>query len=77
MSSTINRIRHIVAQLLELDEKRIHDNADFVEDLGATRQEMRQIFRELEEEFNIDIPTEDQRDITSVRTAADYIQSHT
>ncbi|KAH8430692.1 acyl carrier protein [Aspergillus melleus] len=76
MSSTINRVRHIVALALDLEEKRIRDTADFVDDLGATRQELRGIFRELEKEFNINIPTEDQREITNIRTAVEYIEAH-
>ncbi|KAA8642916.1 hypothetical protein EYZ11_009052 [Aspergillus tanneri] len=76
MSSTSQRVRQIVADDLNLDQDSIDDNADFVNDYRATKRDMDQICEDLEQEFTINIPQEDERYISSVHSTVGYIDDH-
>ncbi|KAJ5130146.1 uncharacterized protein N7515_006185 [Penicillium bovifimosum] len=70
------RVRSVVSEQLGIPVEQIGDDDRFVDDLGADSLDLVEIIIALEEEFNMEIPDEDAQQITTVREAVEYIQSH-
>ncbi|KPL06481.1 hypothetical protein AMJ85_10390 [candidate division BRC1 bacterium SM23_51] len=68
-----NRIREIMAQSLGRTIEDLTPEATFDKDLGADSLMLLELMRDLEEEFNIEIPDEDQEQVMTVGQAIDYI----
>ncbi len=79
MSEIAEKVRDIVAETLDLNEKRdtIKDGTRFVEDLGADSLYKLEIIMNLENEYNIDIPDEDAEKLTTFKDVVDYITAQT
>lgn len=71
--STFERIKKVIVDKLEVDEREITPQASFVEDLGADSLDVVELIMALEEEFNIEIPDDDAEGIRTVQDAVDYI----
>ena len=74
--STFERVKKVVVEQLEVDEKEVTPEASFVDDLGADSLDVVELVMGLEEEFDIEIPDESAEKITTVQQAIDYIKSH-
>lgn len=72
--STLDRIRKVIVDKLEVDEREVTPQASFVEDLGADSLDVVELIMALEEEFNIEIPDDDAEGIHTVQDAVDYIE---
>lgn len=72
--STFERIKKVIVDKLEVDEREITPQASFVEDLGADSLDVVELIMALEEEFNIEIPDDDAEGIRTVQDAVDYIE---
>lgn len=68
-----NRLREIMAQSLGRTIEDLTPDATFDKDLGADSLMLLELMRDLEEEFNIEIPDEDQEQVMTVGQAIDYI----
>lgn len=68
------KLKAIIADVLNLDENDIHMDSTFVDDLGADSLDIFQIIMGIEEEFDIEIPTEEAEKIVSVGDAAEQIK---
>lgn len=75
--STFERVKKVVVEQLEVDEKEITPEASFVDDLGADSLDVVELVMGLEEEFDIEIPDESAEKITTVQQAIDYIEEKT
>ena len=53
------KLQQIIAEVLNIDPEEITMNTTFVDDLGADSLDVFQIIMGIEEEFDIEIPTED------------------
>lgn len=73
----IERIIEIIAEQLGADVTEITTEASFREDLNADSLDLFQIIMALEEEFLIEIPTEDAETIQTVADAVNYIKAKT
>ncbi len=69
------RVKNVVAEQLEVDEKEITPEANFAGDLGADSLDTVELVMALEEEFDIEIPDEAAEKIATVQAAVDYISS--
>ncbi len=76
MASTEERVKHIVIDLLGVDEDRVVPAARFREDLEADSLDLVELIMAFEEEFGGEITDEDAQKITSVGEAVSYIQTH-
>lgn len=69
------KLRSIIAEVLNLDAEEITMNSTFVDDLGADSLDVFQIVMGIEEEFDIEIPTESAEKIVTVGDAVEQIKN--
>ena len=75
--TTLERVKKVVVQQLEVAEDEVTDNASFVDVLGADSLDVVELVMGLEEEFDIEIPDEDAEKIATVGDAVKYINDKT
>lgn len=68
------KIRQIIADVLNIDEAEIKMDSTFVDDLGADSLDVFQIIMGIEEEFEIEIANEDAENIVTVSDAVEQIK---
>ena len=68
------KLQQIIAEVLNIDPEEITMNTTFVDDLGADSLDVFQIIMGIEEEFDIEIPTEEAEHIVSVEDAVEAIK---
>jgi acyl carrier protein len=71
--TTFDRVKKVVVEQLEVDEKEVTLEASFVDDLGADSLDVVELVMGLEEEFDVEIPDEDAEKIAKVGDAVSYI----
>lgn len=69
------KLKKIIAEVLNVDEEEITMETTFVDDLGADSLDIFQIIMGLEEEFDIEIPNEQAEKIVTVGDAVEQIKS--
>ena len=69
----LEKLKKIIADVLNVDENEITPNTKFVDDLGADSLDVFQIIMSIEEEFEIGIDTEDAENIVTVGDAIEKI----
>ena len=69
------KIKAIIAEVLNVDENEITMETTFTDDLGADSLDEFQIIMGLEEEFDIEIPNEDAEKIVTVGDAVEQIKN--
>lgn len=69
------KLKKIIAEVLNVDEEEISMETTFVDDLGADSLDVFQIIMGLEEEFDIEIPNEEAEKIVTVGDAVEQIES--
>ena len=70
----LEKLQKIIAEVLNVDEAEVTMDTTFVDDLGADSLDVFQIMMGIEEEFDIEIPTEDVEQIVSVGDAVEKIK---
>ena len=73
----VEKLKKIVAEVLNVDENEITMDSTFVDDLGADSLDIFQIIMGIEEEFDIVIPQEVEENISSVADAVEQIKNAT
>lgn len=71
------KLQQIIAEVLNVDAEEITAETSFVDDLGADSLDLFQIIMGIEEEFGIEIPTEEAEKIATVGDAAEQIKKTT
>ena len=69
------KLKKIIAEVLNVDEEEITMETTFVDDLGADSLDVFQINMGLEEEFDIEIPNEEAEKIVTVGDAVEQIKN--
>lgn len=69
------KLKAIIADVLNLDEQEIKMESTFVDDLGADSLDIFQIIMGLEEEFDIEIANEEAEKIITVGDAVEQIKN--
>ncbi len=69
------KLQNIIAEVLNIEADEVTMNATFVDDLGADSLDVFQIVMGIEEEFDIEIPTEVAENIVSVSDAVEQIKN--
>ena len=69
-----DKLKKIIAEVLNVDEEEITIETTFVDDLGADSLDVFQIIMGIEEDFDIEIDNEEAEKITTVQDAVDQIQ---
>jgi acyl carrier protein len=71
--ATLDRVKKVVVEQLDVSEDEVTATASFVEDLGADSLDVVELIMAFEEEFQIEIPDEDAEKISTVADAVNYI----
>jgi acyl carrier protein len=74
--SVEDKVKKIIAEKLSVDLDEVVPDASFVDDLGADSLDLVELIMSMEEEFDMDISDEDAEQLTSVKDAIAYINSH-
>ena len=69
------KLKNIIAEVLNVDEDEITMDTTFVDDLGADSLDVFQIIMGIEEEFDIEIPSEEAEKIVTVGDAVEQIKN--
>ena len=72
----LETIKKLVAENLGVDEADITEASLFKEDLGADSLDLFELVMALEDEYGIEIPTEDLEQIATVGDVMEYINEH-
>jgi len=70
------KVKEILADILDIDAKKIELNSDLVNDFGMDSFGAIEVVFALKEQFKIDIPEEDLKNIKLVSEIVEYIKSH-
>jgi len=68
------KLKKIIAEVLNVDEEEISTETTFVDDLGADSLDIFQIIMGIEEEFDIEIANEEAESISTVGDALEKIK---
>ena len=71
----LEKIKAIIAEVLNIDADSITEDTTFVDDLGADSLDIFQIIMGIEEEFDIEIANEDAEHIVNVSDAVEKIKN--
>ena len=69
------KLKQIIADVLNVDPDEIDMDTTFMDDLGADSLDVFQIIMGIEEEFDIEVPAEEAENITTVEEAVELINS--
>ena len=72
----LERIKEIVSENLGVDSAQITEGSSFKGDLGADSLDLFEMVMALEDEYEIEIPTEDLEQIATVGDVINYINEH-
>lgn len=71
----LEKVKQIVADSLGADSADITEETSFKEDLGADSLDLMEMVMAFEEEFEVEIPSEDLEKITTVGDVMKYLES--
>lgn len=69
------KMKPIIAEQLGVDEAEITETSNFKEDLGADSLDLFELVMALEEEFGVEIPSEDLESIATVNDVMEYLKA--
>ena len=72
----LEKIKEMVADSLGVDAGTITEETSCKDDLGADSLDLFELVMALEEEYDVEIPTEDLEQIATVGDVISYIESH-
>ncbi len=70
----LERLISAIAEVLNMDESKISADSKFVDDLGADSLDVLEIIMGIEDEFGIQVPTEEAESIVTVGDAFEKIK---
>ncbi len=71
----LEKIKEMVAEQLNVDVADITEETSFKEDLGADSLDLFELVSNLEDEYEIEIPSEELEKITTVGAVMNYLKS--
>lgn len=69
------KMKEIVAEQLNVEAGEITETSSFKDDLGADSLDLFQLVMALEEEYNVEIPSEDLESLTTVGGVMEYLKN--
>ena len=72
----LEKMKEIIAEQLSVDESEIELTSNFKEDLGADSFDLFELVMALEEEYDIEIPSEELENIATVEDVIEYLKAH-
>ena len=71
----LEKMKEMVADQLNVDAAEITAETSFIVDIGADSLDLFELVMALEEEYNVEIPSEDLEKLTTVGAVMDYLKS--
>jgi len=72
----LEKMKEIIAEQLSVDAESVTEASSFKEDLGADSLDLFELAMAFEEEFSVEIPSEDLEQITTVADVMNYLTEH-
>ena len=76
MSEVLEKVVEIVCNQLSVNKDDVTSDSSFVEDLGADSLDTVELVMAFEEEFGLEIPDDEAENITTIKSAVDWIQTN-
>ena len=77
MSEVAEKVKKIIAEHLGIDDMdKITEDAKFIDDLGADSLDTVELVMAFEEEFGLEIPDDEAENITTIKSAVDWIEKN-
>ena len=70
----LEKMKEIIADQLNVEADEITEATSFKDDLGADSLDLFELVMALEEEYNVEIPSEDLENLTTVGAFMDYLK---
>ena len=70
----LEKVKEIIEEQLNLDGVEITEDSSFKDDLGADSLDLFELVMAFEEEFGVEIPSEDLEQIATVGAVIDYMK---
>ena len=74
MADIEERVKRIICEQLDVEEKDVVPTASFVDDLGADSLDQVELIMAMEEECDVSISDEDAEKISTVQDAINYVK---
>ena len=71
----LEKIKEMIAEQLNVDAAEITEATSFKDDLGADSLDLFELVTNLEDEYSIEIPSEDLEKMATVQDVIDYLES--
>ena len=71
----LEKMKEIIAQQLGVDEEEVKAESRFKEDLKADSLDLFELVMALENEYGIEIPSDDLQNLLTVQNVMDYLKS--
>ena len=72
----LEKLKELIADQLGVDAGTITENTSFSEDLGADSLDLFELVSTLEDEYGVEIPSEELEKLTTVGAVMDYLKEH-
>lgn len=72
----LEKIKEIVAESLNVNAEEITEATSFKDDLGADSLDLFEMVMAFEEAFEVEIPSEDLEQMTTVGDVVKYVEAH-
>ena len=76
MSEVLDKVVEIVCNQLEINKEDVTPDSSLVEDLGADSLDTVELVMAFEEEFDLEIPDDEAENITTIKSAVDWIEKN-
>ena len=76
MSEVLDKVVEIVCNQLTVNKEDVTPDSSFVEDLGADSLDTVELVMAFEEEFGLEFPDDEAENITTIKSAVDWIEKN-
>lgn len=71
----LEKLFDIIAEQLNVEKEELSAATSFKDDLGADSLDLFELVMALEEEYDIEIPSEDLEQLTTIQSVVDYLKT--
>lgn len=71
----LERMKEIIAEQLNVEASEITLTTSFKEDLGADSLDLFELVMALEDEYSVEIPSEELQELTTVEAVVEYLKA--
>lgn len=72
----LEKMQDMIAEQLGVSKEEVTENASFKDDLGADSLDLFELVSSLEDEYGVEIPTEDLEKMSTVGDVMNYLKEH-